>query len=475
MTNLNEEEFIEKIKHKNIMVCGIGKSNLPLLNMLTGEGITVTAYDRRHESKLPSSIISNLKSNSNIVLRAGDENVWDESYDIIIRTPGISFLSENIIKMRRHGTVVTSEMEIFFELCPCPIIGITGSDGKTTTTTIISKILEENGNKVHLGGNIGHPLLPKIKEIKKDDIAVVELSSFQLMSMRNSPTRAVVTNISPNHLDFHSSIDEYVESKKQIIYHQLPFSCTILNFDNPQTREMSKDVRGKCIFFSRANRLNSGVWIRKNGDIIYSFNGNDNFVINSDSIKIPGKHNIDNYLAAIACVYDMVSLESIEKVAKKFSGVEHRIEFVRSLNGVSYYNDSIASTPTRTIKGALSLFDKKVILIAGGYDKKVPFDSLATEILKKVSTLVLMGDSGPKIYKEILNLKEYNSNLIEIIFVNNMNEAVNYTKNHSKDGDIVILSPACASFGFYENFEERGKHFKNLVMNLSKKTGVELK
>ncbi len=465
MTRLTEE-FIDKIRNKSIMVCGLGKSNLPLLNMLTESGITLTAYDRRPESKLTSSIISNLKSNSNIVLRAGDETVWNEIYDVIIRTPGISFLSENISKMRKRGTVVTSEMEIFFELCPCPIIGITGSDGKTTTTTIISKILEQNGIKVHLGGNIGRPILPKIDQIKKEDIAVVELSSFQLMSMRKSPDMAVVTNISPNHLDFHSSIDEYIESKKQIIYHQLPFSCAVLNFDNPHTRKMSKDVRGKCIFFSRTNRLNSGFWIKENGDIIYSFNGKDKFVMNTGSIKIPGNHNIDNYLASIACVYDLVSLKSIETVAKKFSGVEHRIEFVRSLHGVSYYNDSIASTPSRTINGALSLFDKKIILIAGGYDKKVPFDSLAKEILKKVSTLVLMGNSAPKIYKEILNLKEYNSKLIKIIFANNMNEAVTYAKNNSNGGDIVIFSPACASFDLYENFEERGNHFKNLVMNL---------
>ena len=448
------------------MVCGLGKSNLPFLNMLTKEGIIVTAYDRRSESKLPPSLISNLKSNSNIVLRAGDETVWNETYDIIIRTPGISFLSENINKMRQRGTIVTSEMEIFFELCPCPIIGITGSDGKTTTTTIIAKILDQTGKKVHLGGNIGNPLLPKINEIKSNDIAVVELSSFQLMSMRKSPERAVITNISPNHLDFHSSIDEYIESKKQIIYHQLPFSCAVLNFDNPETKKMSGNVRGKCIFFSRISQLDSGVWINEKGDIIYSFNGKDEFIINKSNIKLPGNHNIENYLAAIACIFDLVDSENIKTVANKFSGVEHRIEFVRELNGVSYYNDSIASTPTRTINGTLSLFNKKVILIAGGYDKKVPFDSLAKEIIKKVSTLVLIGDSAFKIYKEILNLKEYDSKLTKIVFADNMNEAVIQAKNHSQPGDIVVLSPACASFGLYENFEERGKDFKNLVMNL---------
>ena len=229
---------------------------------------------------------------------------------------------------------------------------------------------------------------------------------------------------------------------------------------------MSGNVRGKCIFFSRISQLDSGVWINEKGDIIYSFNGKDKFIINKSNIKLPGNHNIENYLAAIACIFDLVDSENIKTVANKFSGVEHRIEFVRELNGVSYYNDSIASTPTRTINGTLSLFNKKVILIAGGYDKKVPFDSLAKEIIKKVSTLVLMGDSASKIYKEILNLKEYDSKLTKIVFADNMNEAVIQAKNHSQPGDIVVLSPACASFGLYENFEERGKDFKNLVMNL---------
>jgi len=230
---------------------------------------------------------------------------------------------------------------------------------------------------------------------------------------------------------------------------------------------MSNYVRGRCIFFSRTKKLNDGVWINKNKEIIYSFKGKDTSLISTNSIKIPGNHNIENYLAAIACTYDLVDIESIKSVAKNFYGVKHRIEFVRSLNGVSYYNDSIASTPTRTINGALSIFDKKVILIAGGYDKKIPFDGLAKEIIKKVSILILIGSSAPKIYSEIINLEEYNPKLIKIIFAENMNEAVNQAKNNSQEGDTVILSPACASFDLYENFEERGNHFKNLVMKLS--------
>ena len=458
------QDFIEKTKEKSIMIYGAGKSNLPLIKMLANEKIKVTVFDDK-EPKNPE--LNLLKENPYIDFRMGDTSVWNNFFDIIIRSPGISFFSDRISAARANGSLVTSEMEIFFELCPCPIIGITGSDGKTTTTSIIYEILKQSGKKVHLGGNIGKPLLPDIKNISKDDIAVVELSSFQLMSMRRSPEIAVVTNISPNHLDYHSSIEEYIESKKQILFHQNAFSKSVLNFDNPETQKMQSCVRGKTIFFSRKQRLHTGVWIDDQNNIIYSEKGKDSVVINASEINLPGKHNLENYLAAIASTYEFVTAESILKVAREFKGIPHRMELVGDFKGVLYYNDSIASTPTRTISGALSLFDKKIILIAGGYDKKVPFDSLAREVLDKVSVLILMGNSANKIKNEVEKLKNYSPSSIKIILAKDMEQSVNYAYENSRPGDIVVLSPACASFDLYENFEQRGNHFKDIVNSLS--------
>ena len=460
------ESFIKEIKNKKVLFCGIGRSNLPFMQMLTEESVDISVYDAKTEAKISQEILENLKANKNITLRLADESVFDEFFDVVIRTPGISYLSEKIQKLKNNGSAVTSEMEIFFELCPCPIIGITGSDGKTTTTTVISKILENAGKTVHLGGNIGKPLLPNIKNIKEDDIAVAELSSFQLMSMRQSPQIAVVTNISPNHLDFHKDMDEYVTAKKQIIFHQSAFSRAILNYDNEGTRKMAPDVRGNLLFFSTKEKLDSGVWVNSENEIIFSKNGKNTKVLNANEIKLPGKHNLENYLAAIAATFEIAGINATEKTAKTFAGVAHRMEFVRNYQGVSYYNDSIASTPTRTINGALSLFNQKVILIAGGYDKKVPFDNFAKEIAKKVSAVILMGNTKEKILNEIMKLPENERQGLKIFEAQDMQEAVETAKKESKPGGTVILSPACASFDLYKDFEERGNHFKSIVKNI---------
>ncbi len=459
-------DFIQKFKNKKIMFCGLGRSNIPFINILTDEKIKVIVYDSQEEKNFDKQLINNFKNNSYIDFRLADETVWNENLDIIVRSPGVNFLLNKITNARGKGAIITSEMEIFFDLCPCRIIGITGSDGKTTVTTIISEILKNEGFKVHLGGNIGNPLLPKIKSIKKEDIAVVELSSFQLISMRKSPDMAVITNISPNHLDVHKDMDEYTDAKKQIIFHQNAFSKATLNFDNIETQKMNDDVRGKLIFFSRKEKLENGIWVDENKDIIFSSNRENQKIINTSEIKLPGKHNLENYLAAIACIHDLVSIKSIKTVANSFAGVPHRIEFVKDFNGVSYYNDSIASSPNRTINGTLSLFGQKIILIAGGYDKKIPFDSLAKEIIKKVSILILMGATAGKIENEIIKLKYYNKEKLTIIKVSSMKDAVNKASQHSKTGDIVVLSPACASFDLYKDFEERGNQFKTLVNNL---------
>lgn len=463
----NYKDFIDSLKNKTVMFCGLGKSNMPFLKVLAKNGTKIIAYDGKSSDKIDSSIIKTLNSYKNIKSYIADETAWELIPDVLVRTPGMNFYSEKIKNMRAKNVTVTSEMEIFFDYCPCTIIGITGSDGKTTVTNIISEILKRDGKTVHVGGNIGRPLLPEIEKIHKNDIAVVELSSFQLMSMRSSPEYSVITNISPNHLDIHSGMDEYINSKKQIFLHQNAFSNTVLNYDNAETRKFANEVRGKITFFSLDKKLNSGVWKDYNNNIISSVNGEDKIIMNADDIKIPGRHNIENYLAAIACLRDIVSKESIIKTARKFEGVQHRIEFVREVGGVKFYNDSIASTPARTIGGALSVFDGNITLIAGGYDKKLTFTELANKINDRVSVLVLLGNTSEKIKNEVLSSKNYNPDNLKIFMAKNMEEAVVTAYGNSPPGSVVILSPACASFDLYKNFEERGNDFKNLVNKIN--------
>ncbi len=456
----NITDFFNDIKGKKIAFCGLGVSNLPLVKLFAEKGMDILACDKVDENNVSNEIL-NLK-NLGVKLKLGKDYLKDLNVDIIFRSPGINFLHPELQKARQNGTIVTSEMEVFFDLCPCKIIAVTGSDGKTTTSTIISKILERSGKKVHLGGNIGTPLLPTIEKINKNDIAVVELSSFQLMSMRSGPDIAVVTNIGPNHLDVHKDMNEYISAKKNIFVHQNAFSKTILNFDNKITKDFYGECRGKTIFFSASKELNCGAFI-KNGVIYFKSGDKCTHVLNAQDIKIPGIHNVENYLAAICATIDEVNIDDIVYVAKNFNGVEHRIEFVRNFNSVKYYNDSIASTPTRVIKGTLSLFDRKIILIAGGYDKKVPFDAFGDAVVNKVSHLILLGQTADKIEKVVKNSSKYTEGNPEIVKVDNMAQAVNLAREIAKNGDIVALSPACASFGLYKNFDERGKHFKSLV------------
>ena len=455
------DKFFNNIIGKRVAFCGMGKSNLPLIKMFSQKGAIVTACDAKSESQLAETIKQLKPYNVNFSL--GENYLKNLDVDIIFRSPGLNFFSSELVEAKNRDCVVTSEMELFFDLCPCKIVGVTGSDGKTTTTTIISEFLKHEGKTVHLGGNIGTPLLPQIEKIKESDVAVVELSSFQLISMRKSPDVAVVTNISPNHLDVHKDMTEYIEAKKNIVLHQNAFSRTVLNMENEITRQFSDDVRGKTLFFSSKGKCENGAYLRDN-TIYFSKNGVSEPILNID--EIPGKHNIENYMAAICAVFEDVSVESIRTVAKNFVGVEHRTEFVREVNHVKYYNDSIASSPTRTICGTLSLFPQKIILISGGYDKKIPFDTLGPVIADKVKILILLGQTANKIRDAVINSSKFSPESVKIVFAKDMQEAVNIAKENAVSGDIVSLSPACASFDLYENFMERGWHFKDLVNKL---------
>lgn len=459
------ERFFSDIKNSRVAFIGTGVSHRELISVFLSKGINVVVCDKKDKESFDKKIYDEF------ALKGAEfslgENYLDEIFncDIVFRTPGMYYNNEILTRARKQGIVVTSEMEVFFDLCPCPIIAVTGSDGKTTSTTLISEMLKAEGKTVHLGGNIGKALLPIVENINETDVAVVELSSFQLISMRKSPDVAVITNISPNHLDVHGTMEEYIDSKCNLIRHQNAFSRTVLNFDNENTMKLADLVRGKLVNFSLTRQVETGSFLREDGMLCYREKGVTTEVVHKDNIRIPGIHNVDNYLTAIATVWGKASVESIVRVAENFGGVEHRIEFVRELDGVRWYNDSIATSPTRVIAG-LNSFDKKIIIIAGGYDKKIPFEPLAKPINERVKTLILMGATADKIEKAVTECEYYPASGLKIVHASSMEDAVKTAKELAQSGDIVSLSPACASFDMYPMFEVRGNHFKQLVNEL---------
>lgn len=465
---MNISEFYRFIKGKTVAFCGIGGSNLPLALSFAEKGAVVSARDRRTPEQLGEAAAK--LRDAGVRLITGDNYLADLNEDIIFRTPAMRYYLPELNAARARGAAVTSEMEVFFSLCPCRTYGITGSDGKTTTTTVISKMLKAAGKTVHLGGNIGEPMLPRIGEIGPEDVAVAELSSFQLISMRRSPDVALVTNVTPNHLDVHKDMQEYIEAKKNVILHQDAFGRSVLNADNDVTASFVDSTRGQCLLFSRRHPVENGAWMDENGEMYVTFGGKTERFMNASEIRIPGKHNIENYLAAAAAVWGEVSPKIIRKVAMEFEGVEHRNEFVRELEGVRYYNDSIGTTPSRTASGALSLFDRKIILIAGGYDKKIPFDPIGPVIADRVKTLVLIGATAEKIETAVKAAKNYAEGNPEILHAFSLEEAVNLCREHAESGDVVVLSPACASFDMFPNYETRGERFKDLVNGLKEKS-----
>ena len=450
------ESYFTGLQGKRIIVLGLGVSNRPLVRLMLRYGCTVIGCDRTPREKLDAEVLELEKAGCE--LRLGDTYLDDLTGDIVFRTPGMHPEKPELQALRASGAEVTSEMEVFFTLCPCTTIAVTGSDGKTTTTTLIAEMLKAAGKKVWLGGNIGTPLLPLLDEMGQDDFAVVELSSFQLMDMKHSSHIAVVTNLAPNHLDVHKDMEEYVEAKKNIFRFQGENDILILNLDNAITNTFTGN--GKTRWFSRQGKTDNGVclegdWIVRDGEKVLDVN----------EIVIPGVHNIENYMTAIAAVEGLVSDEVIRHVAATFGGVEHRIELVRIKDGVRYYNDSIASSPSRTIAGLRS-FREKVLLIAGGYDKNIPYDVLGPEICAHVKKLYLGGATGPKIRAAVENCPDYAPGHPEIEDCGNFDGAFYAAVRDAKDGDVVLMSPASASFDQFKNFEIRGNYFKKLIKEL---------
>ena len=447
------EQYFTSLQGKKIAVLGLGVSNRPLVRLLLEFGCDVLGCDRTPREKLDDEVL--LLEQMGCKLSVGDNYLDGVEADVLFRTPGMHPGNPAIVSLAQKGAQVTSEMEVFFEVCPCTLLAVTGSDGKTTTTTLVSEMLKAAGKTVWLGGNIGTPLLPLVRQMKPEDFAVVELSSFQLMDMTRSPQRAIITNLAPNHLDIHKDMAEYVDSKKNIFRFQDETGLLILNADNDITSGFRGN--GETRFFSRMGQAHVCL---KDGMI---FRGEE-AVLNTADILLPGVHNIENYMAAIAMVEGLVEDEVIRHVAKNFGGVEHRIELVRIKDGVRFYNDSIASSPSRTIAGLRS-FKEKVILIAGGYDKHIPYDVLGPEICAHVKQVYLCGATAPQIRAAVENCADFQGQ-VEMTDCGNFENAVRTAAAAAKDGDIVLMSPASASFDEFKNFMIRGEFFKKIVKEL---------
>ena len=445
------EAYFENLRGKRVAVLGLGVSNRPLVRLLLEFGCIVSGGDRTEREKLDAEVLELEELGCKLYL--GEHFYEEMSADVAFRTPGMHPDSPAVTALRNSGATITSEMEAFFQVCPCDIIAVTGSDGKTTTTTLISEMLKAEGKTVWLGGNIGTPLLPLTRKMKETDVAVVELSSFQLMDMNYSPRVAVITNLAPNHLDVHKDMDEYVKAKKNIYRFQDANGVLVVNADNAITAPLRGNGTTKT--FARVGQGN--VCLK---DSVICRNGGA--VLDSKDILLPGVHNIENYMAAIAAVEGLVSDETIQTVAKAFGGVEHRIELVRIKDGVRFYNDSIASSPSRTIAGLRS-FEEKVILIAGGYDKHIPYDVLGPEICAHVKKLFLGGVTGPLIREAVENC---DGEKPEIVDCGDFTSAVYAAAKAAQPGDVVLMSPASAAFDQFKNFMVRGQYFKKLVMEL---------
>lgn len=456
------EEYVNSLRDKCIAVIGIGVSNTPLIELLARNGCRVVACDRRSAEQMGEEG-ERLRA-MGVALRLGESYLEDLHEDVIFRTPGLMPFDPHLEQAKQQGSCVTSEMEAFFSLCPCRIVAVTGSDGKTTTTTIISELLKAAGYRVHLGGNIGHPLLCEVPEIRPEDFAVLELSSFQLHSMHGRPNVAVITNISPNHLDKHKDYQDYIDAKRAIFLEQRPEDRLVLNLDDGHTPYYEDSAVSRIRYFSDQNAVKNGCFCRDG--VIYRANGDHcETIMKVEEILLPGEHNVLNYLAAFEATAEWVDAETCREVAMRFKGVEHRLERVREWKGVTFINDSIGSSPSRTIAGLRAL-KRKPIVIAGGYDKHIPFDSLGDELCLRAKRVVLTGDTAKKILAAIEGSAYFPESDLELVEVPDFTEAVLTAARSAGEGDIVLLSPACASFDHFKNFAERGDLFKKIVMEL---------
>lgn len=462
--NKKLEEFNKFLDSKKVAIIGMGVSNLPLLDYFYDKNAKVTVFDKN----TPSDEIMEKINKYRYEVEIGEYNLSRlNGFDIIFRSPSVLPTREELVTAANKGAIITSEIEMVLKLAPCKIIGVTGTEGKTTTTSIIYEILKSSGKNCFLGGNIGKPIFTEIKNMKPEDIVVLELSSFQLMGMEVSPDISVVTNMYPDHLNIHSSYEEYQQAKKNIFLHQNENGVVILNYDNEITRKFADEVKSNLVFFSSLENLENGyVYDRKDETIKSYVNGKSKNILKKQEIKLRGIHNYENICAALAATATIVDEKDQIKAIKEFNGVEHRLEFVRELNGVKYYNDSIGTSPASTIAG-LNAFDENIILLAGGSDKGLDYTEIGETIAKKVRVLLLTGPTAEKIENATkLAMSKSGKETVEIIHCKDLQEAVSMANEKAKSGEIVLMSPASASFDAFKNFIERGIKFKEFVNNL---------
>lgn len=450
---------------KRAAVMGIGlRSGVPLIKFLLKHGAEVTAFDKKTAEQL-EDVFKALRGIKVEYVLGGDYLSKLHGFDLLFKTPIMRPDLPELLSAVAQGAILTSEIEVVFDLAQAPIIGVTGSDGKTTTTSLISTVLTQAGHKTFLGGNIGQSLIEQIESIPADARIVLELSSFQLLPMKQSPHVGVITNLSPNHLDVHTSYEEYVWSKENIWRYQDKNDYIVLNYDDELTKAMAAKVPSKPVFFSRRSEVPAGVFMRGE-NLIARWASSDEVLCSVNDLHLKGVHNWENVAAAAtACLAVGVSVEDIARAVTTFTTVEHRLELVRELDGVKYYNDSIASSPTRTIAG-LQAIGGDIVLIVGGSDKNVPFDELALEIVERVRAVALIGKTADKIAMAINDAETRRSKKIKKCNLPTLEAAVKWCVDQSQLGTSVMLSPACASFDMFRDFEDRGRQFKAIVRAL---------
>lgn len=456
------KEFEKYIIGKRVAIIGLGVSNLPLIDYFHEKKSNVTVFDEREIGEIPKDILDKVTDYAMEMSLGRNYLSKLNNFDLILRSPSCLPTVSELEAEENKGALVTTEVELLMKMCPCKIIGITGSDGKTTTTTLTSEILKKAGFRCHVGGNIGTPLFTKLKDILPDDIVVLELSSFQLMGMEVSPDISVITNITPNHLNVHKDYEEYIEAKKNIYRYQNKDGIVILNYDNEITKNCMIDAKGKVIFFSSKQKLDNGYIV--DGDVIKKCDDKlRKHIVNVKELTIRGKHNYENICACLAATEGLVQESDAIEVIKEFPGVEHRIEFVKEINGVKWYNDSASSTPSRTISGLNAFDNEEIVLIAGGADKNLDYTPIAKPILEKVKTLILMGQTAGKIFEVVKEEAENQKKDINIYMVNSLSQAVILAKRYAEANQVVLFSPASTSFDMFKNMYDRGHKFKEIV------------
>jgi len=446
-------------KDKKVGVLGLGEENTTLVKFLVKQDAKVVVCDQKEKGELGEHYdkIKDLP----IQFRLGPHYLDHlEDFEVVFRTPGLPYLDKKIQKASLGGVEISSQTKLFFEHCPSPIIGVTGTKGKGTTTALIGEILKED-KSCYIGGNIGNPPIGFIDKLRADDIVVLELSSFQLHDLEKSPHIAVVLDIKVDHLDYHKNEKEYIEAKKNIVRYQGKNDFAVINADYLTSFEFAALTGGEVFYFSRRKSVDQGAYVNNDKKIILrSALGDDIEIMAAEKTQLRGEHNLENILAAATVSYLAgAKIKAIKRALARFKGLEHRLEFIKEINGIRYYNDSFSTTPDTTI-AAINSFTEPIILLLGGSEKNADYRHLGQVISNSsVKAIIAIGLTVQRIIKEVKKVK------IEIIGeIKSMPEAIKIARELGRPGDVVLLSPASASFDRFKNYKERGNIFKQVVL-----------